>query len=242
MRNTYFQFKKFLVEQERCAMKVTTDACLFGAWVARLLAADENAHTVLDAGAGTGLLSLMLAQQCEAAIDAVELEAGAAAQAEQNFVASPWSPRLRLLAGDVLDSGLELANKYDVVVSNPPFYENDLPSPSADRRMAHHDDSLPLPALLGRVRELLSEKGTFYLLLPARREAGLMALLPGFDWRVDRLCRVRAADHLAPFRIMLALSTEPGLAAITEEIVIRPDGKNYSPAFVELLKPYYLHL
>ena len=223
-------------------MKVTTDACLFGAWVAHKLANEGHAHRVLDAGAGTGLLSLMLAQQCDAAIDAVELDSGAAVQAEQNFVGSPWGPRLRLLAGDLLDRGLELANKYDVVISNPPFYENDLPSPSAGRRMAHHDDSLPLPALLGRVKELLSETGIFYLLLPARREAGLLALLPNFGWQVHHLCRVRAADHLAPFRLMLGVSAAAHEPVSASELVIRPDGKNYSTAFVDLLKPYYLHL
>src|SRR5882724_8546870 len=123
MANTYFQFKQFTIHQDRCAMKVTTDACLFGAWATvgiRKLA--PEAKTILDIGSGTGLLSLMIAQQCDVLIDAVEIDKAAAAQAKENSTASPWKEKIMVIEGDIRYMARYPINRYDIVICNPPFY------------------------------------------------------------------------------------------------------------------------
>ena len=122
--NTYFQFKQFTVHQECCAMKVSTDACLFGAWLAQR----GIGHRALDIGGGTGLLSLMLAQASTLYIDAIELEQDCFAQMKNNIQASPWAERICCLQGDVRH--FAFTNSYDFIFSNPPFYEKQLPSPN----------------------------------------------------------------------------------------------------------------
>src|SRR6478752_1562135 len=115
MSNTYFQFKKFIVHQERCAMKVCTDSCLFGAWASDLA---NNKKRILDIGAGTGLLMLMLAQTTSAIIEGIEIEYGCYEQLKTNLTSSPWHDRLHAIAGDATQYHFE--EKYDFIISNPP--------------------------------------------------------------------------------------------------------------------------
>jgi len=148
MGNPYFRFKQFMVYQDRCAMKVTTDACLFGAWCAMEI---ENAKlkikNVLDIGAGTGLLSLMAAQRNRhITIDAVEIENEAAAQAQSNIEASPWRDRIHLYATDI--RSFQSLVKYDAIISNPPFYEKEIVSADREKNTAHHSTDLELEQLL----------------------------------------------------------------------------------------------
>src|SRR5262245_58656662 len=144
MPNSYFQFKQFVIHQEHCAMKVTTDGCLFGAWVAASKAGNAAAGKhVLDIGTGTGLLSLMYAQKHpHAQIDAIEIDEAAAQQAADNFAASPWQKRLQLIHSDIKD--YRPSHPYDTIISNPPFYENQLSSGNAKKNMAHHSSSIGL--------------------------------------------------------------------------------------------------
>ncbi|MBL7730209.1 MAG: methyltransferase, partial [Chitinophagaceae bacterium] len=139
MSNTCFKFKQFLINQDRCAMKVTTDACLFGAWVAeRLRNAEGNC---LDIGTGTGLLSLMLAQKAAGIFTvAVEIDADCAEQARENIEASPWKQQVVVKEADILQ--YTPANQYDFIISNPPFYQDDLKSPDTRKNVAHHDHGL----------------------------------------------------------------------------------------------------
>src|SRR6476620_3970566 len=139
MSNTYFRFRQFTVHQERTAMKVCTDACLFGAWVASEIR-NEDLERVLDIGAGTGLLSLMIAQNSDAVIDAVEIDDHAYSQVVDNFSSSPWNDRLRVHHCSVQQ--FEPGCKYDLVISNPPFYEHSLRSPDSKKNMAMHSTHL----------------------------------------------------------------------------------------------------
>src|SRR5690242_3549572 len=126
MGNNYFQFKQFKVTQEHAAMKVTTDSCLFGAWAAKeALDSGSGKHAVnlLDIGTGTGLLSLMVSQKIPVHIDAVEIEPGAASEAKANIDASPWAHTIHLHAADIIS--FENEKQYDIILSNPPFYENE---------------------------------------------------------------------------------------------------------------------
>ena len=171
MGNSFFKFKQFTVHQDKCAMKVCTDACLFGAWIVQYISTKKLAtDRVLDIGAGTGLLSLILAQKTEAAqMDAIEIDSLAAQQAVQNFALSPWDNRLNAIEGDV--KNISTANKYGLIISNPPFFENDLISPIKSRNVALHDASLTLSELLFVVKKNLQEDGKFAVLLPFHRSA-----------------------------------------------------------------------
>src|SRR5688500_4757987 len=170
MPNDYFRFKHFTIQQGMTAMKVTTDACLFGGWIAErfsVLQKETGKPDVLDLGTGTGLLSLMLAQKLEAAIDAIEIHTAAAAQAKENVEASTWKEMITVIHADVREYSFN--KQYDLVMSNPPFYENDLRSPVASVNQARHDTSLTFHDLLILVNHLLKQDGYFAVLIPFHR-------------------------------------------------------------------------
>src|ERR1700712_4521124 len=124
MPNTYFQFKQFIVRQDRCAMKVCTDSCMFGAWVSTKISGNQH---VLDIGSGTGLLMLMLAQKNISKIEGVELDSAAFLQSGQNISESPCADSLHVFHGDI--RSVALARTYDFIITNPPFYQDSLSSP-----------------------------------------------------------------------------------------------------------------
>jgi tRNA1Val (adenine37-N6)-methyltransferase len=168
LANTFFQFKQFTIHQEQAALKVSTDSCLFGAWVAgEVQCGKYEVQSMLDIGTGTGLLMLMLAQQCEAVIDGIEIDEPSCKDAQRNIQESPWSKRLNLLSGDARE--YVFTKKYDLIISNPPFYERDLKSDSKNRNVAMHDDGLKLDELLKIVDKNLTADGLFAVLLPYHR-------------------------------------------------------------------------
>lgn len=242
MANTYFQFKQFRIVQARSAMKVTTDACLFGAWLAECLK-DRSGHA-LDIGAGTGLLSLMLAQRSAMMIDAVEIEEGAAEEARHNINNSPFSMRIRLEPGNILADHIFSMKRYDVVFSNPPFYENDLKSPDSTRNLAWHQQSLPLDALLQQIKQRMQPQGEFFLLLPAQSWQKLPSRLAIQNLQLTELIRIRQTPKHTAFRLLLRGQqlNEPGNPMVEKEWLIRDEFNQYSPEFSSLLKDYYLAL
>lgn len=242
MANTYFQFKQFRIDQARSAMKVTTDACLFGAWLAECL--KDRSGLALDIGTGTALLSLMLAQKSAMMIDAVEIDEGAAEEARHNANNSPFSMRIRLEPGNILADNIFSMKKYDVVFSNPPFYENDLPSPNSTRNLAWHQQSLPLDALLQQIKHRMQPQGEFFLLLPARSWQRLPSRLAFQNLQLTELIRIRQTPKHSPFRLLLrgTHSTSSINGILEKEWMIRDESNQYSPEFMSLLKEYYLAL
>lgn len=236
MPNSYFRFKQFIIHQEHCAMKVCTDACLFGAWVADKWQMQQG--SILDIGAGTGLLSLMLAQQSGGRIDAVELDEAAALQAAENMEASPWHERLQVLQGDIRT--MHLGKKYALVVSNPPFFENDLKSPDIQRNLALHSNALSLEELLTAIHQHLAPMGKCAVLLPYHRKEQLLLLAEKFLLYPEEIMDVQQTTKHAFFRVMMILGREKK-EAVTKSISIR-EGDIYTPGFSALLKPYYLNL
>lgn len=163
MPNSWFQFKDFRVDQDRCAMKISTDAVLLGA-----LANGINPQKILDIGTGTGVIALMLAQRfLGSEIVAVELDPSAAAQARENFFASPFKQRLTLWEGRF--QHFPFSQKFDLMVSNPPYFPDHLKSNDAMRNLALHTDGLSFPALVDHVVAGLSERGIFWVILPPRQ-------------------------------------------------------------------------
>ena len=221
-------------------MKVCTDACLFGAWVAQKLM-DNNPEitSVLDIGTGTGLLSIMIAQATrDTLIDAIEIDSAAAQQAAENFQSSPWGDRLRVLKGDA--KNIELQKQYDLIISNPPFFENELKSDNALRNIALHSKTLTLQELVDVAFPLLSENGKFAVLLPFYRSQVFEKYLADAGLCLEEKTLVRQTEKHSYFRAMLLFGKQKSQTH-TREICIK-NQKSYSSDFSTLLESYYLNL
>jgi tRNA1Val (adenine37-N6)-methyltransferase len=241
MPNSFFQFKQFTVQHDRCAMKVTTDGCLFGAWVAKEVHRFTGLQVhLLDIGAGTGLLSLMVAQKNSAAIDAVEIDPAAALQAQENVSASPWKETIFIIRQDVLQ--WKTTRQYDCIFSNPPFYENELRSGNGIKNIAHHDEGLKLSGLFQFIKRHLKSEGRFFLLLPAKRETEAEALLQSHGLHLQRKVLVQQTLKHQPFRMMIQGRRQKVERVTEERVSIRDEKDTYTPEFVSLLKDYYLYL
>ncbi|MET0462415.1 MAG: methyltransferase [Chitinophagaceae bacterium] len=243
MANSYFRFKQFTVHQELAAMKVTTDGCLFGAWVAaQLEKGNSSAQTILDIGAGTGLLSLMLAQKTASTIDAIEVDMEAATQAMSNFTQSPWKERLKIIHQDIHQ--FNTPHDYPIIVSNPPFYEKDLTGKDPKKNIAHHHAGLLLQDLVKIIRnKLTSENGHFFLLIPEKRLEETLTIIRQLDLRTYRICKVRQSVDHDFFRALIhGGNTEHDDKMLVEELSIRDSNNEYTEAFIALLRDYYLYL
>lgn len=235
-RSPCFHFKQFSVVQHQAAMRVTTHACVFGA-----LIDVEGATRILDIGTGTGLLSLMLAQRCDAAIDAVELDRGACDDATHNFIHSPWAVRLQLFPQSFQDFCADKVQKYSHIVSNPPFFAESLGSNDDARLLARHDVALPLATLLPLAQQKLQEDGKLWLLLPdiaekrLRREAAPLGL--HISQRIA-LCNI-AGRAVNRWVFCLEQHAKPERE---RTLVIYSPHPHYSSECLALLKPYYASL
>ena len=238
MGASFFQFKQFTIHQDRCSMKVTTDSCLFGSWVADRIKDDSSIENILDIGSGTGLLSLMLAQKTAATIDGIELQEKDHRQSLENIDASPWKEKVNMIHADATQ--FLFNKKYDVIISNPPFYENDLKGETRGKNIAHHDEGLTLENLISIIGQNLSEDGKFYLLLPSKRKNDLAGILDNTGLYINHITYVHQTEKHDAFRMMVEGSFKSNDLQ-QENIVIR-NGDNYSDAFINLLKEYYLYL
>lgn len=221
-------------------MKVTTDGCLFGAIAASQL--QKGPLKVLDIGTGTGLLTLMLAQvNQQATIHAIEIEEQAALQAGENIAASPWSERITVYHQDIKD--YQPTDKYDCIISNPPFYENELKSDDRQKNKAHHDEGLLLSKLFTIIKQLLAPGGRFYILLPFKRKREAEILCKDMQLAIHHTILVRQSVTTDYFRVIVdgqhVNNDEP---VIETELTIRDKDQQYTAEFTNLLKAYYLYL
>jgi tRNA1Val (adenine37-N6)-methyltransferase len=236
-KNSFFRFKQFVVNQDRCAMKVCTDACTLGAW-----AGLENASRILDIGTGTGLLALMAAQRNPSAdIDAVELDAAAFSQASENVRNSIFASRIRVLHHAVQDFTPDL--KYDCIITNPPFFQADLRSPDAAKNLAHHASSLSFDELLISVDRLLTDSGSYYVLLPTSEAVVFSEKAEGLGWKMTRNLILSHDKNKKPFRHLMRFQKKhlaESQTAAQYLYIYEENGKIYHSAFKELLKDFYL--
>ncbi len=218
-------------------MKVCTDSCLFGAWIAVL----PNIDKALDIGGGTGLLSLMLAQQNETTIDTIEIDNATASQAKENIQQSPWANRINVINGDV--RYFSLPNKYDLIFTNPPFYEGDIISKNIGEQAAKHSSHLSLDDLLHFVEKKLCENGIFAILLPYKRKIEFEQKAATFGLFPYKYSIIQQTPKHAYFRYMALLRKNIKNNDVTkEEIGIKDINNQYTLQFQKYLQPYYLHL
>ncbi len=240
MPNNYFQFKQFTVQQENCAMKVCTDACLFGAWAAENI--KLKTENILDIGTGTGLLSLMLVQKNPAAkITAIEIDKPAAMQAAANFNASLWKEQLQVFNTSIQFFNQSTNQHYDFIICNPPFFENDLKSVNKECNLALHSEALSLKELLLSIGLNLKDDGSFAVLLPFHRTKYFEALAASKGFYCAERVVVKQTPKHNYFRSMLHF-TRTETAMVEKEIIIKNESNIYTPAFTDLLKDYYLNL
>lgn len=239
MPNTYFDFKQFRVDQGQSGMKVTTEGCILGAWASAM-----DPQRILDIGAGTGLLALMMAQKHpQATIDAVELEPHAAAEAKANFANSPWASRLSLHAISIQEYGQVSAGKYDLIVCNPPFFGHAHRSQDTRKAQATHRDQLSIPDLVDALLRLLHPTGEAFVLYPLSESQEAQRLIEGSPLAVVGELLIYDQADKPIFRRVLKIGhqrTASGQASDT--LVIKKGDGTYTSAFIQLLKPYYLHL
>lgn len=239
MPNPYFRFKQFTVFHDRCAMKVTTDACLFGAWCAEEIKNEElKIKNCLDVGTGSGLLSLMIAQKNDVQIEAVEIDKNAAEQAKENVAQSPFK-HVKIIHQDVLD--YKPGKQFDVIVSNPPFYEHELLSVDEQKNMAHHSSRLKFEDLLSKIREMLNAEGAFFLLMPYKRKDDVESLLKRFNLTAHKFVFIKQTEKHEPFRMMIRGKNAVPVSIKEEELTIK-EKDSYTGNFRRLLKDYYLYL
>jgi tRNA1Val (adenine37-N6)-methyltransferase len=240
MPNNYFQFKQFTVHQEHATVKVSTDSCLFGAWAGEEIRSKSyEVKNILDIGAGTGLLMMMLAQKSNAIIDGIEIDQPSYKQAKGNIEAFAWNERLNIFYGDAKQ--FEFTKKYDFIISNPPFYEGDLKSDVSNRNIAMHDDGLKLEELLQVVDANLSADGNFAVLLPYHRADVFIGTAEGDNLHLAKRMNVKQSVTHSYFRTMLLFERKK-TELFLEELSIKDHSNEYTEQFVELLKDYYLYL
>lgn len=231
MSNSWFRFRQFSIEQERCSMKVGTDGVLLGAWFPI-----SAGLSVLDIGTGTGLIALMAAQRCAGSVTAVEIDAAAAEQANMNAGNSPWTDRIEVQCADIADF---TGGKYDRIVCNPPYFRDSLRCPDSGRNTARHNDFLSYETLVACAVRMLTDDGLLCVVLPydSVETFAKCAVASGFE-----MCRrtdVVTVAGKAPKRSLVAFSRHcPYLEKNILEIC-GTDGEE-TPEYVALVRDFYL--
>lgn len=236
MGQPFFEFKQFRIAQEACGMKVTTDACIQGAWTP----VPQGTIRVLDVGTGTGLLSLMIAQRApDALIDGLEIEEGAAAQALANCAASPFGHQVTIFHLDARN--WSSTAQYDLLICNPPFFSNSLTSPEYTRNLARHDDSLRQADLIALFDRFLQPEGIASIMLPVSELVHFDQQASKAGWSASLSLEVRdRAD--ARIKRMIRIYRRGSHAPISKELIIKQIDGSYTAEFGALMAPYYLHL
>ena len=236
--NKPFQFKEFKVNQDQCAMKIGTDGVLLGAWAS----IETNPFSILDIGAGTGVLSLMLAQRSHAeVIEALEIDDLAYEQCVENFEQSPWNDRLFCYHASLEEFAEEIDDKYDLIICNPPFYAEDYKTKNSQRDLARFQDAMPFEHLLESVVALLSENGTFSVVIPFSEETKFTTLASKAALYPKRITRVKGSPSSEIKRSLLEFSFLKTETEISE-LIIETLRHQYTEDYINLTQDFYLKM
>ena len=235
MSNTYFTFKHFRINQDRCAMKVGTDGCLLGAW-----ADISNSKRILDVGCGSGLIAIMVAQRSNATVTGIEIDPDAAAQASENVSNSPWNDRVEIICCDA--SNYNSDEKFDAIISNPPFFSNSLRCPAKERTLARHNDTLSATNMFTLAKSLLADNGTLSVVIPCDtlQEWSDEALFKGFS--IQRMTTVRTLPHKPAKRALVEFTKGTCHKPVNNEFTLEEKPGIYSMDTKKLLQEFYLKL
>lgn len=238
MPESLFRFKEFSVSQGKSAMKVGTDGVLLGSWVK----IPNPTNTVLDIGTGTGLIALQVAQRSESEIiDALEVEDGAFEQAVENFENSPWSDRLFCYHASLQQFQMEMEERYDLIICNPPFFNNSYPAESEKRNLARQTDQLSFESLLTCTSDLMESGGSCAFVIPFQNEDEFLILAESQNLHVNRLTRVKGSPSSPVKRSLIQMSREKRGIELSE-LVIETTRHQYTAEYIELVKDFYLKM
>jgi tRNA1Val (adenine37-N6)-methyltransferase len=236
MAGDAFEFKQFTIRQDKCAMKVGTDAVLLGAWTAC-----KDVNSILDIGTGTGVIALMLAQKCEAYVDAIEIDENAYSQAVENVNASKWSKRINVHHISLQEFAAVPRIKYDLIVSNPPYFIDSSKASDIERTKARHADMLPFADLATCAKKLLSEKGRFCVILPLKEGELFRDIAETKGMYLSKLTRVRTTeDKKTEKRWLMQFEFKPSEFSENSIVIEKDKRHEYSDEYKELTKDYYL--
>lgn len=234
-----FKFKQFTVRQDKAAMKIGTDAVLLGAWCSL----DNNPESILDVGAGTGVVALMLAQRSDAmTVDAVEIEENAYEQCVENFELSDWGDRLYCYHSSFQEFAKEIEEEeecYDLIVSNPPFYKNAFETSNVSRNKARHAVFLSFEDLLKGVVTVLSSEGKFVTIIPFIYVEEFEELAKEQSLYINRTCEVQGNKSSKITRVLLELSFNK-IPLEKERLIIEKERHVYTESYVRMTKDFYL--
>ncbi len=233
-----FQLKQFSIVQDKCAMKVGTDAILLGAWAA----IPEKINSILDIGTGTGILALQLAQRsdCEL-IDALEIEDNAYEQAVENFENSDWGDRLFCYHASLQEFVEEIEDTYDLIICNPPFYTDTFKNLETKRALARHTAFLNFEELLSATAKLMSPNGSCAFIIPFKEEKAFLTFAEKFGLFPSRITRVKGNETTEVKRSLLQLGFHKSTVK-TETLVIEIARHQYTEAYKSLVQDFYLKM
>ena len=233
-----FQFKQFTVNQDQCAMKIGTDGVLLGAWTS----IENNPFSVLDIGAGTGILSLIIAQQSQAqVIEAIEIDDLAYEQCVDNFEQSAWNDRLFCYHASLEEFAEEIEDTYDLIICNPPFYSETYKTENSQRDLARFQDAMPFEHLLESVITLLSKDGLFSVIIPYSEEDRFFQLASQVQLFSTRITRVKGNPNSEIKRSLLEFSFNKSEIEYSE-LIIETTRHQYTQDYINLTKDFYLKM
>ncbi|MDO5987333.1 methyltransferase [Flavivirga amylovorans] len=233
-----FVFKQFSVKQEQCAMKIGTDSVLLGAWTS----VKDNLFSILDIGTGTGILSLMLAQRSHAeVVDGIEIDDNAYEQCVDNFENSPWGDRLFCYHASLEEFAEEIDDKYDLIISNPPFYSEDYKTENTQRDLARFQDAMPFNHLIESVSKLLSEDGIFSVIIPFKEEEKLIHLASKFKLIPNKILHVKGTPTSEIKRSLIEFSFHESDKKV-DNLIIETGRHQYTQDYTNLTKDFYLKM
>jgi tRNA1Val (adenine37-N6)-methyltransferase len=231
-----FTFKQFIIEQDQCTMKIGTDAVLLGAW-----ADVQNATSILDIGAGTGIIAIMSAQRnAEARVVAVEIEASACQQARENMASTHWSSRLSVVQSSIQEYAQEATHGFDAIISNPPFFTGGTFSHNQDRNNVRHTIKLPNGDLLLAARKLLNPNGKFSVILPYIEGLRFVEMAKNYHLFCTRITEVMPKPDKGVERLLLEFGhiEKP----IVKDILVLKQENEFSEEYVQLAGAFYLSM
>lgn len=235
MGNEYFKFKKFTINQDKCAMKVGTDGVLLGAWTNT-----EEASKIADIGTGTGLIAIMLAQKCNATITGIEIDEEAAAQAEENMNNTLWKDRLNVVKADINEYFQNHNAEYDLIVSNPPFFNEKTKGFSEKRNIARHTDGLCFSHLARTASFMLKDKGRFCVILPATSAMDFISEAIKNNLSLTKKTEVITKPGAAPKRVIMEFKKDcRNNITIISQLLLSENGVR-SKEYDDLTSDFYL--